>query len=46
LDAVLSIDHDQWRAEAADQQAFLSKFGQDIPCELTEQNKQLVHRLG
>jgi phosphoenolpyruvate carboxykinase (GTP) len=46
LDAVLSVDHDQWRAEAADQQAFLSKFGQDIPCELTEQNKQLVHRLG
>lgn len=46
LDALLSVDHDEWRAEAADIGAFLATFGERLPSALNQEYNQLIQRLG
>lgn len=46
LDELLSVDRDQWRAEHGEQQAFLAKFGDELPDELQVEGDKLAKRLG
>ncbi len=45
VNALLRIDKDEWRAEAASREPFLKSFGDKLPAELLEENAGLVARL-
>ncbi|MGE5194041.1 MAG: phosphoenolpyruvate carboxykinase (GTP) [Deltaproteobacteria bacterium] len=45
VDALLRIDHDDWRAEIADRDRFLTSFGEKLPEELLAENEALRSRL-
>lgn len=46
LEALLSIDADDWRIEVADREGFLKSFGEKLPPELLAESEMLSHRLG
>jgi GTP-dependent phosphoenolpyruvate carboxykinase len=45
VDALLRIDRDEWRAEAAARDAYLRSIGEKLPPELLAENDSLVSRL-
>ena len=45
VNALLRIDKEEWRSEAASREAFLKGFGEKLPPELLEENAALVSRL-
>jgi phosphoenolpyruvate carboxykinase (GTP) len=46
LDELLSVDHDEWRAELPSLREHLTTFGEQLPPELLEQLDALADRLG
>jgi phosphoenolpyruvate carboxykinase (GTP) len=45
VDALLRIDRDEWRAEAAARETYLRGFGENLPPELLAENTRLIERL-
>jgi phosphoenolpyruvate carboxykinase (GTP) len=45
-DTLLSVDRDEWRREADDQEKFLNGFGDRLPAEIREELATLRARLG
>ncbi len=46
VDALLRIDRDEWRSEAAARENYLRSFGEKLPQELLDENSALLSRLG
>jgi phosphoenolpyruvate carboxykinase (GTP) len=45
IEQLLDVDREEWLAEAADQRAFLEKFGDRLPPEMRAENDALIRRL-